>query len=77
MKAVFSAADDKSLIELQFSGASCRKWTPDPVPAERVNVYTLTQEDLSSLLGGAGLRLAAALADHLTIPQPAAETVNP
>ena len=77
MKAVFSVADDKSLIELQFSGASCRKWTPDPVPAERVNVYTLTQEDLSSLLGGAGLRLAAALADHLTIPQPAAETVNP
>ena len=76
VKAAFTLSDDKSSVAMQFEGASCRKWEPDPIPADRVNMHALTQEELSALLPGAGLRLMAVLADHLLVPQPA-ENVNP
>ena len=70
-------ADDESLIELSFEGASRKKWEPAEVPSQRVNVNTLAEEDLAALLTPVVFRLSAALSDHLTFAQAEPAQVNP
>lgn len=68
MDATFSVKDETSSLTLRFNGASRKLWKPEEIPAGRVNVHELTQEDLASILPGAAIRLMAALSDMLEMP---------
>lgn len=73
MTATLTVQRGQSSAAVTFTGASRKKWDPEPLPAERTDVSTLTQADLTATLAGTGVRLLAALADSVEVPAEAPE----
>jgi len=70
VKAVLALGGDgwDSAVTLSFEGASCKKWEPQPIEAERVSLSSLSQAELALLLSGPALQLAELLKPYLTQP---------
>lgn len=73
MDASLTVRRGQSSVTAALNGASRKKWEPDALPFERTDVSTLTQTDLTATLAGAGVRLLAALADCVEVPEADAE----
>ena len=67
MDATLTLSDEESSLSLHFKGASRKMWEPEKIAQERVDVHSLTQEDIASILPGAAVRLMALFADTIQI----------
>ena len=64
IQAQLSIASGENAANIQFDGASRKKWTPEDIPQGTL-IASLEDEALTALLPGSALRIMAVLADYV------------
>lgn len=71
-----SVSNAQTAAQLHFNGTTRKKWEPETLPEARIDLNTLSDEQLSVLLSGALLQLTAQTADHLHVPEQPADVTE-